>query len=239
MLAKSASSTATATAVTIALLAVVSIPAISALALSSSSSSPGVVGRRTILGSIKQPQLQTRPISPANNITGLPLLISKILLKIGHGKHLREEVVHKYFHGVDTKNIPQIIDCFHPDGAIIRDVCALTNRDVSYENVGKLVSPQFLGERCNEFLNAHPNCIVKFHHGPTCGRGSDNNWVYAHWYEEGSFSGTSQGIEPDGSPLTVQGQTRFLVGNDLKIREIVITRTFSSWEEQLLLKNSS
>lgn len=235
MLGKSPSSTVTAAAITIALLAVVSIPAISAL---TSSSSKVVVGRRTILGSIKQPQLQTRPIPPTNNIAGLPLLISKFLLKLGRGKHLREEVVHKYFHGVDTKNIPQIIDCFHPDGAIIRDVCALTNKDVSYDEVGKLVSPQFLGERCNEFLQAHPNAVVKFHHGPTCGRGSDNNWVYAHWYEEGSFSGTSQGIEPDGTPLTVQGQTRFLVGDDLKIREIVITRTFSSWEEQLLLKNS-
>jgi len=27
---------------------------------------------------------------------------------------------------------------------------------------------------------------------PTCGRGRNNNWVYAHWYEEGSFSGKSQ-----------------------------------------------
>ena len=72
---------------------------------------------------------------------------------------------------------------------------------------------------------------------PTCGRGRNNNWVYAHWYEEGSFSGKSQCIEPDGSPLTVQGQTRFHVNNDLKIDEIVITRTFSKWEEQLLVKN--
>ena len=61
--------------------------------------------------------------------------------------------------------------------------------------------------------------------------------MYAHWYEEGSFSGKSQGIEPDNSPLTVQGQTRFHVTNDLKISEIVITRTFSKWEEQLLLKS--
>ena len=73
---------------------------------------------------------------------------------------------------------------------------------------------------------------------PTCGRGRNNNWVYAHWYEEGSFSGKSQGIESDNSPLTVQGQTRFHVNNDLKIDEIVITRTFSKWEEQLLLKSN-
>ena len=69
---------------------------------------------------------------------------------------------------------------------------------------------------------------------PTCGRGRNNNWVHAHWYEEGSWSGPSEGIAPDGSPLTVQGQTRFWVDDDLKIKEIVITRTFSRWEEMLL-----
>lgn len=69
---------------------------------------------------------------------------------------------------------------------------------------------------------------------PTCGRGRNNNWVYAHWYEEGSWSGSSKGIEPDGSKLDVQGQTRFWVDDDLKIKEIVITRTFSRWEESLL-----
>ncbi len=185
-----------------------------------------------------QPQLQLQPIAPTDNITGLPLLIKKIGLRLGRGKQLREEVVHKYFHGVDTKNIPQIVECFHPNGAIIRDICSLANRDVPYDQVGKKVTPEFLGERCREFLAAHPDCKVKFHHGPTCGRGLNNNWVYAHWYEEGAFSGNSQGIEPDGSPLTVQGQTRFLVGNNLKIREIVITRTFSRWEEALLEKNS-
>ena len=72
---------------------------------------------------------------------------------------------------------------------------------------------------------------------PTCGRGRNNNWVYAHWYETGTFSGKSKGIEPDGSPLTVQGQTRFLVDDTLKIKEIVITRTFSRWEEQMQLKS--
>jgi len=71
---------------------------------------------------------------------------------------------------------------------------------------------------------------------PTCGRGRTNNWVYAHWYEEGTFSGKSKGIEPDGSPLTVQGQTRFWVDDNLKITEIVITRTFSRWEEEMLLR---
>mmetsp|Transcript_25788 Transcript_25788/g.46723 ORF Transcript_25788/g.46723 Transcript_25788/m.46723 type:complete len:263 (-) Transcript_25788:325-1113(-) len=189
------------------------------------------------------PHLQTRPLPPPSSSTPTtttssspPAIFQKIRLRLGFAKHLRERVVHKYFHGVDTKNISQIIECFHSEGAVIRDICSLSNRDASYEDVGKLVTPDFLGERCREFLAAHPDAKVMFHHGPTCGRGRNNKWVYAHWYETGSWSGTSQGIDPDGSPLTVQGQTRFLVDDDLKIKEIVITRTFSRWEEMLLLK---
>ena len=75
-------------------------------------------------------------------------------LKIGYGKSLRERTVHTYFHGVHTKNISQITNCFSNEGCIIRDVCALTNKDVDYEELSKLVMPEFLGERCNEFLMA-------------------------------------------------------------------------------------
>ncbi len=95
--------------------------------------------------------------------------------------------------------------------------------------------------KCEEIVqqlnSVHSYCIsfTNLIQSPTCGRGRNNNWVYAHWYEEGSWSGKSSGIEPDGSPLTVQGQTRFLVDNDLKITEIVIARTFSRWEEEMLL----
>ncbi|KAL7439846.1 hypothetical protein ACHAXM_006902 [Skeletonema potamos] len=172
---------------------------------------------RSFFGTIKQPQLLTRPISPSNNFTGFPLLIQTIGLKLGRGKQLREEVVHKYFHGVDTEKKNA------------------SSRGGNHQ-VGKLVSSQFLGEeRCREFLATHPDCKVKFHHGPTCGRGSNNNWVYAHI----GMRREHLGIEPVGSPLTVQRQTRFLVGNDLKIREIVITRTFSRWGEALLEKKDS
>ena len=41
--------------------------------------------------------------------------------------------------------------------------------------------------------------------------------MYAHWYEEGTWSGKSGGIEPDGSPIHVQGQTRFLVNDNCKV----------------------
>lgn len=72
---------------------------------------------------------------------------------------------------------------------------------------------------------------------PTCGRGK-SRWVFANWYEEGTWSGASRGIKPDGSRLDVEGQTRFLVSDDLKITGMVVTRTFSEWEKQLQAKTS-
>jgi hypothetical protein len=116
--------------------------------------------------SIHSPHLHTTPRAPSSSTSSSssPSLLQKLRLRLGHGKHLREAVVHKYFHGVDTKNIPQIVECFHPDGAIIRDVSSLANKDVSYEEVGKVVSAEFLGERCREFLEAHPDAKVMFHY---------------------------------------------------------------------------
>mmetsp|Transcript_22743 Transcript_22743/g.47703 ORF Transcript_22743/g.47703 Transcript_22743/m.47703 type:complete len:260 (+) Transcript_22743:107-886(+) len=181
----------------------------------------------------------TTPLPPPNpNRPITPTPLQKLSLKLGLSKHLRERVVHSYFHGVGAKNIPQIETCFSDDGAIIRDICNLANPqgvvNEEGELVGKLAMPRELGERCAEFLGAHPDCCVRFHYGPTCGRGRTNKWVHAHWYETGTFSGTSRGISPDNSPLNVQGQTRFWVDDDLKIKEIVITRTFSQWEESLI-----
>jgi hypothetical protein len=77
--------------------------------------------------------------------------------------------------------------------------------------------------------NARTLCVL---FRPTCGRGR-SKWVYAHWYEEGTWSGKSRGIEPNGTTLDVEGQTRFLVDDDLKITEMVVTRTFSLWEKKL------
>jgi hypothetical protein len=70
---------------------------------------------------------------------------------------------------------------------------------------------------------------------PTCGRGN-TRWVYAHWYEEGTWRGESLDIPPQNTPLKVEGQTRFLVGDDLKISEMVVTRTFSDWEKEVQAK---
>mmetsp|Transcript_13573 Transcript_13573/g.25505 ORF Transcript_13573/g.25505 Transcript_13573/m.25505 type:complete len:195 (+) Transcript_13573:75-659(+) len=151
--------------------------------------------------------------------------VQKFLLKIGRGKNLREEVVSRYFDGVRTQNREQIVSCFHSSGTTIRDVCGVSNTE-------RLATPDELGERCMEFLAAHPDTKVMFHYKPTCGRGK-SKWVYAHWYEEGTWSGKSRGIEPDGSALDVEGQTRFFVDDSLKITSMVVTRTFSKWEKKL------
>jgi hypothetical protein len=183
-----------------------------------------------------------------------PNLIQKAFLKAGGGKKLREQVVARYFDGVDKQKCEQIVSCFNPSGTKIRDVCGVSNSE-------RLATPEQLGDRCMEFLAAHPDCKVMFHHPyvdlifsslfsvlldvllthsfyfrPTCLRGK-SRWVFANWYEEGTWSGKSDGIEPDGSPLDVEGQTRFLVNDDLKITEMVVTRTFSEWEKQLQKKS--
>ena len=51
--------------------------------------------------------------------------------------------------------------------------------------------------------------------------------------------GESCGIEAEGTPLDVEGQTRFYVNDDCKIEELVVTRTFSNWEKELFSRRSS
>jgi hypothetical protein len=76
--------------------------------------------------------------------------------------------------------------------------------------------------------------IVSFVHvcRPECGR--DSRWVVAHWYETGTWTGESCGIKPNGAPMRVEGQTRFYVTEDLKISDMVVTRTFTDWEKATL-----
>lgn len=81
-----------------------------------------------------------------------------------------------------------------------------------------------------EFLAAHPDCVVDFHYGPKC---CGDNWVLAHWYENGHWTGDSRGIKATGNPMKVEGQTRFYVSDDLKITKFVVTRTFTEWEQTL------
>ncbi|KAL3785954.1 LOW QUALITY PROTEIN: hypothetical protein ACHAWO_001460 [Cyclotella atomus] len=116
---------------------------------------------------------------------------------------------------VNAKDRNQIANCF-ADRAIIRDVCGINSLERS-------VNPQDLADRCMEFLQAHPDCVVRFHYGPECGR--DSNWVVANWYETGHWTGESRGIKASGNPMAVEGQTRFLlVSDDLKIEKFVVTR---------------
>ena len=86
-----------------------------------------------------------------------PNLIQKAFLRAGGGKKLREEVVAKYFDGVDKQNREQIVTCFNPSGIKIRDVCGVSKSE-------RLATPEQLGDRCMEFLAAHPDCKVMFHH---------------------------------------------------------------------------
>eukprot|EP00531_Pseudo-nitzschia_arenysensis_P003698 CAMPEP_0116125236 /NCGR_PEP_ID=MMETSP0329-20121206/5703_1 /TAXON_ID=697910 /ORGANISM="Pseudo-nitzschia arenysensis, Strain B593" /LENGTH=501 /DNA_ID=CAMNT_0003619263 /DNA_START=166 /DNA_END=1671 /DNA_ORIENTATION=- len=149
-----------------------------------------------------------------------------------------EQVVRRYFDGVNKKDPKQLRSCFG-ETATIRDVCGLddTVRSVPSEN---------LVDRCMEFVTAHPDCLVRFHYGPIEERKSDETsiddnengkWVVAHWYEVGHWSEDSCGIDAPNPPLpmAVEGQTRFRVVED-KIQEFVVTRTFTEWENAMVTK---
>jgi len=143
-----------------------------------------------------------------------------------------EDTVRRYFDGVDRKDAAQIRSCFGTQ-ATIRDVCGVS--DTSDTAGVRTVPSVQLVDRCMEFLAAHPDCRVDFHYGPEKGQTSD--WVVAHWYETGTWSGESCGVAPPvtaagtGRPMAVEGQTRFLVDPvDFKITDIVVTRTFTEWE---------
>lgn len=141
-----------------------------------------------------------------------------------------EATVRRYFEGVHTKDSEKIRSCF-ADTATIRDVCGLNANE-------KTVPADVLVERCMDFVTAHPDCAINFHYGPECGRTS--GWVVAHWYETGTWSGESCGIPPQHTPMAVEGQTRFRVDpSDMKIKEFVVTRTFTEWEKAFLEKQKA
>ena len=142
---------------------------------------------------------------------------------------LREKTVFNYFDGVNKKDRGQIESCF-AETTSIRDVCALNSSERS-------ATPKDLADRCMDFLSAHPDCEVNFHYGPKCSH--DDGWVVAHWYETGHWTGDSCGIKATGNPMAVEGQTRFLVSDDLKIEKFVVTRTFTEWEVALSNTNKS
>jgi hypothetical protein len=85
-----------------------------------------------------------------------PNVVEKTLLKIGRAKKLREEVVERYFDGVLKQNRQQIVSCFNPSGTKIRDVCGVFSGE-------RVATPDELGDRCMEFLAAHPDTKVMFY----------------------------------------------------------------------------
>jgi hypothetical protein len=83
--------------------------------------------------------------------------LRKARLQSGGGKRLREKIVESYFEGVHKQDRDQITACFSPQGTKIRDVGGLSNST-------RVATPFELGERCMEFLAAHPDTKVKFHY---------------------------------------------------------------------------
>ena len=98
-----------------------------------------------------------RSLSAASPKALDPNTLQRILLRSGGGKRLREKVVKAYFDGVGKQNREQIVSCFNPEGTVIRDVCGVNSGS-------KLATPDQLGERCMEFLAAHPDTSVFFHY---------------------------------------------------------------------------
>jgi hypothetical protein len=89
--------------------------------------------------------------------TTKPNVLQKALLRVGGGKQWREQVVARYFDGVGKQDREQIVSCFDPSGTKIRDVCGVSNS-------ARTATPDELGERCMEFLAAHPDTKVLFHY---------------------------------------------------------------------------
>jgi hypothetical protein len=151
-----------------------------------------------------------------------------------------EAVVRRYFDGVNNQDSVQIRSCFG-QAATIRDVSGVSSNTVSREIQSSTVQAATLVERHMEFVTAHPDAKVEFYYGPEKGRTSA--WVVAHWFKTGTWSGDSGGIPaPAGAnkPMAVEGQTRFLVDREaLKITAMVVTRTFTEWEELLLEKRQA
>jgi hypothetical protein len=138
-----------------------------------------------------------------------------------HTAQKMEDVVRRYFDGVNKLDPVQIRSCFG-ETANIRDV----STSAVSSNTVRTVQALAMVERSMDSLRAHPDCKVDFYYGPEKGRTSE--WVVAHWFETGRWSGAS---------CAVEGQTRFLVDREaLEITDMVVTRISTEWEERVLEK---
>ena len=95
-------------------------------------------------------------IKPTTSLS-LSTTMQKGLMRLGFGKNrTREQLVLRYFDGVNKKDREQISSCFPKEGARIRDVCGVSSME-------KYVSQDVLADRCMDFLAAHPDTKVDFH----------------------------------------------------------------------------
>ena len=140
----------------------------------------------------------------------------------------KEEVVNRYFDGVNKQDGDLMASCF-ADKVELRDMCGPSKGKIRY------ATNKDMADRCLEFLAAHPDCKVEFTQPPTCDRKGE--WVWAHWFETGNWTGESLGVKPMNTPLDVGGHTRFLLEKQdcgkQKIVKQVVYRTFSDWELSL------
>jgi hypothetical protein len=71
-------------------------------------------------------------------------------------KRYLEDVVKKYFDGVNKKDPKQIRSCFGDEAAIC---------DIVVSKEKRIVPAEVLTDRCMDFLTAHPDCKVNFYYG--------------------------------------------------------------------------
>jgi hypothetical protein len=82
----------------------------------------------------------------------------------------------------------------------------------------RTVNPEYLADRCMDFLKAHPDCQVNFQYDPKYSY--SDGWVFAHWYETGRWTGDSGGIKATADIIAVEDQTRFFFNNALEIENM-------------------
>lgn len=90
-------------------------------------------------------------------VAGAMLFTSVRAFTIPGAKRRMENVVVRYFDGVNKKDPVQIKSCFANE-ATIRDVCGINDAK-------RVVKSQDLTDRCMDFLTAHPDTLVQFHYG--------------------------------------------------------------------------
>jgi hypothetical protein len=97
-------------------------------------------------------------MSPKSNafLVLMVLVISAQSLSLLGRKARMENVVRKYFDGVNKKDPDQIRSCFGDEATI---------HDVVVSEAKRAVKAQILADRCMDFLAAHPDCSVNFHYG--------------------------------------------------------------------------